>query len=47
MDARTARAKRAWVSLGSLAALALGFSLGTWGYGSGTAVTYGELKRRL
>ena len=39
MDARTARAKRAWVSLGSLAALTLGFFLGTWGHGSGTSYT--------
>src|SRR5687768_9396513 len=39
MDARTARAKRTWVSLGSLAALTLGFLLGTWGHGSGTSYT--------
>ena len=36
MIARTAQFKRRWVTLGSIAALALGFSIGTWGYESGT-----------
>lgn len=38
MKARSsAQMKRAWVSVGSLAALALGFTLGTWGHESGTS----------
>ena len=37
MNARSAQMKRAWVSIGSLAALALGFTLGTWGHESGTS----------
>lgn len=40
MDARTARGKRAWLSFGSLAALALGFLLGTWGHSSGTSYAF-------
>lgn len=36
MIARTAQFKRRWVSLGSIAALALGFTLGTLGHESGT-----------
>lgn len=36
MIARSAQFKRKWVSLGSIAALALGFTLGTLGHESGT-----------
>ena len=37
MKARAAQAKRRWLSIGSLTALALGFSLGTWSHGSADA----------
>lgn len=36
MNAPSAQTKRRWVTLGSIAALALGFSLGTWGHESGS-----------